>query len=74
LQKNSKSEIGTKDSTKLFDIAKFSNGNEDVKLVSDLLIIGAVSETEETNTEKNVDRQVKRENVRRVTTFKERFE
>lgn len=60
LQRNSKAEIGTKDSTKLFD-AEFSDGNEDVELVSDLLIIGSVSETEETDTEKNAGGEVKRE-------------
>ncbi|KEH32187.1 transmembrane protein, putative [Medicago truncatula] len=61
-ERNSKAEIGTKDSIKLFD-AEFSDRNEDVELVSDLLIIRAVSETEETDTEKNAGSEVKRETL-----------
>lgn len=64
--------IGTEDSTEVFD-AESSDGNGDVELVRNLGVIGAVSETEETNTETDAGGEVKREEFGGVTAFEERF-
>jgi hypothetical protein len=65
--------ISTENSTELFN-TEFCYGNRDVKLIRNLGIIRAVSETEETDTETNAGGEIKREEIRRITTFKKRFE
>jgi hypothetical protein len=72
-ERNPETKISTENSTELFN-TEFSYGNRDVKLIRNLGIIRAVSETEETDTETNGGGEIKREEIRRITTFKKRFE
>jgi hypothetical protein len=72
-ERNPETKISTENSTELFN-TEFSYGNRDVKLIRNLGIIRAVSETKETDTETNGGGEIKREEIRRITTFKKRFE